>query len=50
MLQTGTKEVQDLAWLSGKSNPMEIMQEIKIRPYYQMVYTQTRIYSRKWDT
>ena len=33
--------------LSGKVDPLVIVQEIKIQPFYQMVYAQTRICPRK---
>ena len=31
------KKVQDKTQLGGKADPLWIMQEIKFRPYYQMV-------------
>ena len=46
---TRTKWVQDKALLDGKGDPLGIVQEIEIWPYYQMVYAQTRICSREWD-
>ena len=48
--QTRTKELQDKAWLVGKCDPQRIVQETKIWIYYQMVYTQTRIYLGEYDT
>ena len=42
-LQTGTKEVQDLARLGVKGNPLETVQAIEILLYQQMVNTQSRI-------
>ena len=35
--------------LSEKSDPLEIMQEIKIQPYWQIVNAQTRIFPRIRD-
>ena len=49
MQLTGTKEIQVLLWLGGKTNPLWIVQEIKISPYKQMVYAKTRIRPGKWD-
>ena len=49
MKQTDAKGLQDNAWLGGKDDPLEIVQEIKIWPYYQMVYAQNRIGPRKLD-
>ena len=43
MQQTSQKEIQNLAWRGGKSNPLATLQEIEIWPYYKVVYTQTRI-------
>ena len=42
MLQTNSKRVLDKARMSGKGEPVRIVQEIKHRPYFQMVYAQTR--------
>ena len=39
MQQTTAKGLQDKARLSGKGNRLDIMQEIEIKPDYQMVYT-----------
>ena len=35
--------------LDGEGDPLGIVQEIEIWPYYQMVRAQTRIYPREWD-
>ena len=35
--------------LSGKGDPLGIVQEIKIWLYYQMISVQTKISPRKWD-
>ena len=40
MQQTSTKRVPNLARLGGKVIHLEIVQEIQIWLYYQMVYTQ----------
>ena len=37
MQQTSTKRVQDLTWLGGKGDPLVIVQEIEILPYYTIV-------------
>ena len=49
MQQTGTKGVQDSAWLDEKGNPLGIVQMIKTLPYYKMTCAQTRISPREWD-
>ena len=36
--------------MGGKDHLLEIMQEIEIWPYYQMVHAQTRIHPGEWDT
>ena len=36
--------------LGRKSDPQGIVQEIKIWPYNQKVYAQTRICPRKWSS
>ena len=43
---TYTKGLQNKARLSGEGNS----QEIKISPYYQMVYVQIRIVTTELDT
>ena len=43
MQQTEVKGIPDLAWLSGKGEPLVIVQAIKIWPFLQLVYAQTRI-------
>ena len=43
MLHTGIVGIQEQTWQSGKDDPLRIVQKIKIWPYYQMVYVQTRI-------
>ena len=48
MQKTSTKRVQDETWLGGKDDPLWIMQEILIWPYYQMV--ETRIHLGERDT
>ena len=50
MQQTGKKRIQDKAWLGWKVKPLRIVQEIKIWPYWLMVYAQTRISPRKWNS
>ena len=40
---------QDKTRLGGKGDPQGIVQKIEIWPWYQMVYTQTRINSGEWD-
>ena len=50
MQQISTKGVKDYAWLGGDGDPLGMAQEIKIWQYYQIVYAQTRIYPRGWDT
>ena len=35
--------------LGGKGDPFGIEQEIKISPYYQIVYVQTSIHPSEWD-
>ena len=45
-----TIHLQQGVWqLSRKSDQLEIVKEIKIWPYYQMVYAQIRIRPREWD-
>ena len=41
--------MQDYAQLGRKGELLEIVQEIKICPCWQIVYEQTRIFLRKWD-
>ena len=36
--------------LGRKGNPLGMTQKIETWPYYQMVYAQTEIRPRKWDT
>ena len=50
MQQMGVKEVQVLTWLGWEGDPMGNVQEIKIWPGWYMVYAQTRICPRKWDS
>ena len=47
--QTRTKRVQDQVWLGRKGDLQGIEQEIKICPYNQRVYAQTRISPREWN-
>ena len=47
MQKTTTKEVHELGYLSGESDPLIIVQEIEIWSYYKIVYIQTRIRPRK---
>ena len=42
MQQTSTKWLQNETWVGEESDPLGIVQEIEIWPYYQMVYAQTR--------
>ena len=44
------KEYKTRHNLSGKGDPLWIVQKIKIWSYYQMIYAKTRIHSREWDT
>ena len=44
-----TKRAQDTVQLSEKGNSQGIMQEIKIWPCNQMVYSQAKIHLREWD-
>ena len=46
MQQTSVKWVQKLGWQGRKSDPLEIVQEIKTWQY--MICAQTRISPRKW--
>ena len=41
--------MQDKARLGGKDESLGIVQDIKIRPYNQLVYAQSRINPREWD-
>ena len=49
MQQTNMKRVQDEAWLGKKGDLLGSVQEIKIWPYTQIVYVQTKIRLREWD-
>ena len=42
------KIVQDDAWLCGKADLLGIVQEIKIYPDYQMVYTLKKKFAAKF--
>ena len=44
------KLAQKRIWLCGKSNPLDIVQEIMIWSYNQMKYTQIKIYPREWHS
>ena len=44
------KRVQDDAWLCGKGDPLGIVQEIKIYPDYQMVYTLNKKFQQNLHT
>ena len=35
--------------MGGQGDPLGIVQEIEIRPNYEMVYAQTRICPGEWD-
>ena len=48
MQQTDTEGEQ--AWLNGERDSLGIVQETEVWSYRKIVYTQTRIYPRKWDT
>ena len=50
MQQIITKVIEFLGWLIGKGDTPGIVQEIKTKPFYQMVYVQTRICHRKWNS
>ena len=43
MYQTGTKWIEEKAWLSRESGPLGIVQESEVYIYLQIVYTQNRI-------
>ena len=43
MQQICIKEGENLLWLGGKVDPQEIVQETETLPYYQAVYSKTRI-------
>ena len=47
MQQTSTEGLQDKVWLGGEGDQLEIVQVIKIWPYYVMFYIQTRIHPKK---
>ena len=51
--ETDAKRVQDQAQLVGKGDPQGIVQEIEIRPHYQMVCAQNKIRTERhkilWD-
>ena len=49
MQWTSRKGIQDETWLDEKGDPLRIVQEIKIRPYWQIVYAQAIICSRQCD-
>ena len=49
MQPNGTKGIQEYAWLGGIGNPLGIVKDIRIWPYWQLVYPQARICLRKWD-
>ena len=50
MLQTNKGAVQKSEWLGGKGDPLEDKQVIEFWHNYQIVYAQTRICPRKWDS
>ena len=47
MLQSNTNVVQDKTRLGDKKDPLGTVQGIKICPYCQLVYAQTRISTKK---
>ena len=47
MQETSTWELQDLAQLGGKGDPLAIARKIEFWTYYQMVFAKTRIRPRK---
>ena len=49
MQQTGSEGIQERARIDEKGDRLEIMKVIKLWPYRQMLNTQTRISSEKWD-
>ena len=49
MQPTCTEGVQDKLRPGREGDSLGIVQKIKIWPYYQMVYAQTRLYPRKRD-
>ena len=42
MQQTSTKRIPDSAWQGWKNNPLGIVQEAEMWPYWQIVLLQTR--------
>ena len=50
MQQISAKRVSNSTWLGGKGDLLEIVQEIGIWPYKQMVYAQSRICPGEWET
>ena len=50
MQKTSTKGIQELVWLGRIAKPLGIVQEIKIYPCCQVIYTQTRLCPGKGDT
>ena len=44
------KEFKTGLVLVGKVDPLWIVQEIVIWPYYQIVHAQTRIFPKEWDS
>ena len=49
MQQTITEGIQGQTWLGEKGDPLEIVQETKVWPCWQMVYAQARTCPRKWE-
>ena len=50
MQQISIEGVLDKRPLRGQGDALGVVQEIRIWPYEQMVYTQPSIYHRKWHT
>ena len=47
MQQICSEGIQEQVWLDEKGDPLGIVQEIRIKPYWQMVNAQARICPRK---
>ena len=50
MQQTSSGGFKEQIWLGGEADPLGIVQEIEIWPYFQKIYVKTRIRFGKWDT
>ena len=50
MQETRAKRLQDHAWPGENDGLLGVVQEIKIWPYFQVTYAQTRIQLREWNS